>query len=234
MARPAPPAVPGPSPLAPVTLERFDGTERAVHWVNAALVGILIATGAVLYVGALSGLVGHRVLIRTLHVYAGLALPVPLLVGLAGRRGRRLRADLGRLNRFSPDDFRWLRSRGRDATVRLGKFNPGQKLNAAFVAGAGTVLLATGIVMRFFEPFPLDWRTGATFVHDWTALGLGLAVIGHIRLALGDPDALRAMWTGRVPARWAAAKRSLWHDEITRPHEVDPGPISPPGDHPAG
>jgi formate dehydrogenase subunit gamma len=208
-------------------LSRFDARELVVHWVNAVLVGVLVATGAVLYLGELSALVGRRELLRDLHVAAGLALPLPLLMALPGRGGRRLRADLGALNRFGPDDGRWLRSRGRDASVRLGKFNPGQKLNAAFVAGAGTVLFGTGLIMRFFGPFPLDWRTGATFVHDWTALGLGLAVAGHVWLAFSDPDALRSMVSGSVPAAWAHRHRPAWYEEMTSGAEggtTSPGP----------
>jgi formate dehydrogenase subunit gamma len=211
-------------------LSRFDGTERVVHWVNAVLVGVLVATGAVLYLGELSALVGRRELLRDVHVASGLALPFPLLLALPGRRGRRLRADLGALNRFGPDDGRWLCSRGRDRSVRLGKFNPGQKLNAAFVAGAGTVLFGTGLIMRFFGPFPLDWRTGATFVHDWTALGLGLAVTGHVGLALSDPDALRSMVKGSVPASWARRHRTRWYEEMVRAAAgtTSPGPSPPP------
>ena len=44
-------------------------------------------------------------------------------------------------------------------------------------------MLATGAIMRWFEPFPIDWRTGATFVHDWFALGVWIAVLGHILFA---------------------------------------------------
>ena len=51
-------------------------------------------------------------------------------------------------------------------------------------------MLGTGSIMKWFEPFPLDWRTGATFVHDWFALGIWIAVVGHILFALRDPDAL--------------------------------------------
>jgi len=150
--------------LGPVA--RFDRTERWLHWANATLVGVLVATGAVLYWGDLSSVFGRRAMFKEIHVIAGLCLPIPFLLALPGRRGRALRRDFGVLNRFSPDDFAWLRSRGRDRAVRLGKFNPGQKLNTAFVGGALVTMLATGIVLRFFGPFPLAWRTGATFIHD--------------------------------------------------------------------
>jgi len=198
-------------------MQRFDRTERWLHWANATLVGVLVATGAVLYSGDLSSIFGRRALIEQIHVIAGLCLPIPFLLALPGRRGRALRRDLNVLNRFSADDVRWLRSRGRDHTVRLGKFNPGQKLNTAFVGAALVTMLATGLVLRFFGPFPLAWRTGATFIHDWTALALGLAIAGHIALAVGDPDALRGMLRGTVPESWARRKRPRWYEAGHRP-----------------
>lgn len=205
-------------------MDRFDRTERWLHWVNAVLVGVLVATGAVLYWGELASIVGRRALFKEIHVIAGICLPVPFLLALPGGRGRRLRRDLGALNRFTADDFRWLRSRGEDPTVRLGKFNPGQKLNAAFVAAALVTMLATGLVLRFFSPFPLAWRTGATFIHDWTALALGLAIIGHVWLAMADPDALRGMVSGKVPVWWARQKRPRWYDEVGGPEELSQEP----------
>ena len=180
---------------------RFDVLERAVHWVTAALFLTLLATGSSLYIGQLAVLVGRRHLVRTIHVTAGLLLPVPLAVGIAGRWGRALRRDLGRLGRFAPGEWRWFRRAERPAVV-LDKFNPGQKLNAAFVAGAMPVMLATGSIMKWFGPFPLAWRTGATFVHDWMFLALAVVVVGHVGKALADPDALRGMVRGTVPASW--------------------------------
>jgi len=175
-------------------LSRFDRTERWLHWANATLVGVLVSTGAVLYWGELSSVFGRRALFKEIHVIAGLCLPIPFLLALPGRRGRGLRRDLGVLH---------------------GKFNPGQKLNAAFVGAALVTMLATGSVLRFFQPFPLAWRTGATFIHDWTALALGLAITGHIGLAVADRDALRGMVSGAVPAWWARRKRPGWYEEVT-------------------
>jgi formate dehydrogenase subunit gamma len=196
-------------------LSRFDGIERAVHWINAALFATLMFTGAALYAGPLSVLVGNRATVRTIHVWSGLLLPVPLLLGvLAHRRGARLRDDLRRLNRWEPGETRWFRRRTRGG-VELGKFNPGQKLNAACIAGAGIVMLATGSIMHWFDAFPLDWRTGATFVHDWFAFGIWALVLGHIWFAVRDGDALEAMLVnGRVPAHWARRRAPRWYREL--------------------
>ena len=208
-------------------MDRFDRTERWLHWATATLVGVLVTTGAVLYWGELSSLLGRRTFFKDVHVIAGLCLPVPILLALPGRRGRALRRDLGALNRFSADDLRWLRSRGADPTVRLGKFNPGQKLNTAFVGAALVTLLATGLVLRFFTPFPLAWRTGATFVHDWTSLALALAITAHIWLAVADPDALRGMVSGKVPPWWARQNRPRWYEEQEELRDERAGTAAP-------
>jgi formate dehydrogenase subunit gamma len=206
-------------------LLRFDRVERAVHWVNASLFLILIATGAALYFTPLIALVGRRQLIEQIHLYVGLALPLPLLIGLAGGWGRVLRRDVGRINRWNDDDMRWLRglvdsaSGRRQAAVRprIGKFNPGQKLNAAFVAGGGLVMLGTGSLLRWYVPFPLSWRAGATFVHNWLAVVFVALILGHIAMALSDREALRAMFLGRVSRAWAARHAPAWLDESEPP-----------------
>ncbi|HZQ27261.1 MAG TPA: cytochrome b/b6 domain-containing protein [Acidimicrobiales bacterium] len=198
--------------MKPVLLTRFDRTERVVHWANATLFLVLVATGAALYIGPLSAVVGRRELVKTVHVWSGLALPVPLVLGLASpRRGRALRADVGRLNRWLADDRRWFRSLGRDRSVRFDKFHPGQKLNAAFVAGAIPVMLLSGSIMRWYKPFPLAWRTGATFVHDWIAVLLFVAIVGHIGKALSEPEALQGMLGGNVDPDWARRRHPRWH-----------------------
>lgn len=197
-------------------LPRFDRAERLLHWVNASLFAILLSTAAWLYIGQVQVLfpVG-RELVRRLHVWSGLALPLPILATLLGPWRRGFRADVRRLNRWNADDRRWLRTLGRDPYVRLGKFNPGQKLNASFVAGAIVVMLGTGSIMFWNRPFTDDWRTGATFVHDWTAIGLFLAITGHVMLALGDRDALGGMLRGSVPADWARRHRPRWYEELS-------------------
>jgi len=191
---------------------RFDRVERALHWVNAGLFLTLLFTASILYVGPLSAAFGRRELIRRIHVWSGLALPVPVLLAVAGRWGNGLRADIRRLNRWDADDRRWMRSLGRDPFVRLDKFNPGQKLNASYTLGTMAVMLLTGSVMNWFHYFPVDWRTGATFVHDWVAVITFVVVVGHIGTALSDPDALRAMVRGWVPAAWARNRRPRWYE----------------------
>ena len=185
-----------------------------MHRTVAVLMGICIATAAVLYNGSLAVPIGHRHVVELIHVYSGFALPVPMLLGIASVA---YRADLHRLNRFTPADWRWLRSSSRrDGTIRVGKFNAGQKVNAALTAGSVLVLLGTGILMYYPSLVRLSWRTGATLVHDWFALGFGLLVIGHISFAIRDPEARRGMRTGEVSTTWAQAEHAEWADEAER------------------
>jgi formate dehydrogenase subunit gamma len=201
-----------PSQAARRYLDRFSRTERAVHWITATLMIVCIVTAAVLYNGSLSIKVGHRHVVELIHVYAGFALPAPMLFGLASAA---YRADLAKLNRFSPSDWRWLRSRTRrDGSIRVGKFNAGQKLNAALTAGAILVLLGSGLLMYYPGLARLSWRTGATFVHDWFALAVGVLVLGHIAYAIKDREARRGMRTGQVSASWAHAEHAGWAEEV--------------------
>jgi formate dehydrogenase subunit gamma len=214
------PAVRSSEPEPEPELVRFDRVERAVHWTTAGLVFVLMATGAALYAGPISVIVGRRELVRLVHVLAGLALPVPFLFGWV--RSGRFRRDVANLGRWIPDDRRWLRRRRR-GNVRLGKFNAGQKLNATFLAAAGLVMLGTGIILRWPPLVTLDGRTGATFVHDWFALGIWFAVGGHVFFALRDPEALRSMARGTVSARWARTERPRWYQDETAVSAPGPG-----------
>ncbi|MET9684377.1 cytochrome b/b6 domain-containing protein [Streptomyces coeruleorubidus] len=200
-----------PRPDTEVAVRRFSRTERWVHRTTAALMGVCVLTAACLYVPQLAELVGRRALVVTLHKWTGLALPVPVLAGLASRA---LRTDLGHLNRFGPHDRTWLRAAlhrdKRHASRPAGKFNAGQKLYASWIAGATLVMLGTGLMMWFTHLTPLLWRTSATFVHDWLALTIGIVLAGHIGMALADPESRRGMRTGSVSKEWADRQHSLW------------------------
>ncbi|TCC54202.1 formate dehydrogenase [Kribbella pittospori] len=201
------------------TVRRFGKATRAVHWTAASLMIICILTAAILYNGSLGVAIGHRHIVELIHVYAGFALPVPILLGTISAA---YRLDLRRLNRFTPKDWKWLRSRSRrDGSIKVGKFNAGQKLNAALTAGAIVALLGTGITMFFPGLTRLAWRTGATFVHDWFALAVGLLVVGHIFYAVKDSEARRGMRTGKVSTSWARAEHAAWADEVLRRQEDD-------------
>lgn len=190
---------------------RFTRAERYLHRIVAALTFVLLVTGAALYFPDVSVLVGNRPLVSDIHVIAGFALPIPIALALFSRA---FRNDADLLNRFSPDDWRWLRSRDRrSGRIPVGKFNAGQKLNSAFTLGWILVMLGTGSVMFFSSLFPDDIRTGATFVHDWLTLLIFVVVIGHIYMAMNDAEARVGMRTGEASVEWAQREHPQWEAE---------------------
>ena len=203
-----------PSPAEPELL-RFGRPARWVHGLVGVLMLVCLVTAAVLYNSSLQVLVGHRRVVELVHVWSGFALPVPLLAGLVSRS---YRTELRRLDRFTRHDWQWLRSRSRrDGRIPVGKYNAGQKLNGSLSTGAIAVLLFTGVVMLATDLTPLAWRTGATLVHDWSALAVGLLVLGHVTFAVRDPIALRSLRTGTVPRRWAWREHPEWAAEVSGP-----------------
>jgi formate dehydrogenase subunit gamma len=222
-------ARPTPSEPEPASssVPRFSRAERVVHRTTAILMTVCILTAAVLYNGSIAVPVGHRHLIELIHVYCGFALPVPMLLGIGSFA---YRADLRRLGRFTPADRRWLRTRTRrDGTITVGKFNAGQKLNASLASGSILVLLGTGVLMYFVGLAPLPFRSGATFVHDWFSLALGLLVIGHVAFALKDPEARRGMRTGSVSRAWARVEHAGWLRDLDSAAAAEPAPEVPEG-----
>jgi len=218
-------------------IRRFGPATRWVHRMTAALFGSCLATAAILYLPPLSLMFGRRDLIMNIHLYCGFALPVPALLGWLTLGFRR---DATELNRFATPDSAWLRARlpfsqarrqrqetrppatrpvaappvaARPNLLRVGgKFNAGQKLYAAVVAGSILVFLGTGLVMYLGQDLsiPDRYRTGASFVHTLFAYGIFFAVCGHLWMASRDPVARAGMRTGYVPRWWAVSEHPHW------------------------
>jgi formate dehydrogenase subunit gamma len=202
---------------------RFDRVQRAAHWGTALLFGICMATALPLYFVSVENLIGRRALLVEIHVWAGLVLPIPLLVSLLGPWGARMRRDARRVNLWTREEVRWLIALGVRGPKVRDKFNPGQKLNAIFVAGSIVVMLGTGAVLKWFRFFPVSWRTGATFVHDVLAFAIFIVVAGHVLFALTHRDALRSMLRGWVSESWAARHAPDWL--LEEEQRVSPPPV---------
>jgi formate dehydrogenase subunit gamma len=204
---------PAPEQNRPTRILRFDRVQRAAHWANAVLFGILILTALPLYFGSVERIVGRHVLIAMIHLWAGVALPIPIVISLLGPWGARMRRDVVRISRWTEDEVYRFTPLGLRGPPSQEKFNPGQKLNAIFIAGSIVVMLATGIVLKWFGLFPLGWRSGATFVHEVLAFVIVAVVIGHLILAFTHRDALRSMVKGWVTTEWAEKHARRWLNE---------------------
>jgi formate dehydrogenase subunit gamma len=194
-------------------LLRFDRVQRAAHWCNALLFGVLIVTAIPLYFGSLFGVVLPRHVVEQIHLWTGIALPIPVLVSLLGPWGSRMRRDVRRINLWTRVELRWMKTLGETPLV-ADKFNPGQKLNAIFIGASIVVMLVTGSILQWFRFFPVPWREGATFVHDVFAFTIFFVVIGHIIMALTHRESLRSMFSGWISETWAARHAGAWLAEV--------------------
>jgi formate dehydrogenase subunit gamma len=198
--------------MAPEYIERFSPTERAVHWVHATAFLVLLATGLALYVPALSVAVGRRPLLKDIHVYTAVAwIAALVLVVVLGDR-RRLRETVRELETFDADDMLWLRRYPRPQ----GRFNAGQKVNAALTAAFAVLFAVSGSLLWLGERDHRFQFASTILLHDWlTAISLAL-LVGHLYLALIYPatrHALRGMTLGTVRRDWAERHHPKWARE---------------------
>lgn len=210
-------------------LSRFNRTQRSIHWLHALSFVVLLGTGLSLYLPALAAPVGHRALLRQLHLWlATVYFLGPTLVAALGNR-QSTREEIEEIDRWEPEDWQWLRQAGRKrpTSQEIGRFNAGQKLNAIFTGAAGLLFAITGVIMWQGHRFP-QWFTGnAIWLHDgltWPALAVWL---GHIYFGAIHPStrhSLRGMTLGDVSAAWARDHHCLWYVD-----KVSDGKESPQG-----
>jgi formate dehydrogenase subunit gamma len=193
---------------------RFSRVERLLHWVNALGFFFLLATGLILYLPSLSVLVARRQLIQSLHFWTGVgwlgALAAVVVLG-----GRRLLATARELESFDRDDLRWLRG-GR---APQGRFNAGQKVNAALTAAFTVLFGVSGLLLWFGEQDTRLRFASTVILHDGLMYASVVLVAGHLYLALIHPatrHALRGMTLGDVRVEWAARHHAKWEPEGVR------------------
>ncbi len=190
-------------------VRRFSRTERAVHWVHASAFLVLLGSGLVLYLPSLAAEIGRRPLVKDVHLFTALAWAVALLtvIVLGDRRG--LRATARELDVFDADDRRWLRGR----RARQGRFNAGQKLNAALTAAFAVLLAVSGVLLWLGER-DTRFRFDSTIVlHDVVAYLSVALLAGHLYLAVIHPStrhALRGITVGTVREDWAREHHAKW------------------------
>jgi len=200
-------------------IHRFSRTERAVHWVHASAFFILLGSGLVLYLPALSELVARRPLIKAVHIYSALVWLAALLVVVAVGDRRGLRRTLRELNLFDSDDRRWLV--GRDAPQ--GRFNAGQKLNAALTAAFAVLFAVSGFLLWYGERDTRFRFASTILLHDGLMYIALVLLLGHLYLALIYPrtrHALRGMTLGTVREDWAREHHAKWVEA-----ELGPPPV---------
>jgi formate dehydrogenase subunit gamma len=190
---------------------RFSRVERLLHWTNALGFFFLLVTGLILYLPSLSMLVSRRQTVQSIHFWGGVgwlgALAAVILLGL-----RRMLATARELESFDDDDLHWLRGK----RAPQGRFNAGQKINAALTA-AFTILFGVSGLLLWFGEQDTRYRFASTVIlHDGLMYFSLLLLVGHLYLALIHPStrhALRGMTLGNVRVEWAARHHAKWQPE---------------------
>jgi formate dehydrogenase subunit gamma len=193
-------------------VRRFSRTERALHWIHAAAFFALLGTGLVLYVPSLSTLVARRPLVKDLHVYTAVAWIVALAVVLVLGDRRRLRRTLRELDLFDADDRLWLQRIPRPQ----GRFNAGQKLNAALTAAFALLFAVSGFLLWLGERDTRFRFANTILLHDGLMYVSLVLLVGHLYLALIYPatrHALRGMTLGSVRRDWAYRHHRKWIED---------------------
>lgn len=200
-----------------IRVPRFNRTQRILHWLHAVSFLLLAGSGLSVYLPPLASVVGHRALLREVHLWsAAVYVFGPLLVARLGN-WRSVRADYREVDQWETGEFQWLRafwSRRVGMPDGIGRFNPGQKLNTIFTGATGILFGVSGLVMWQGPRFP-HWLTqNAILLHDgltWLALAVWL---GHVGLSLIHRESLRGMALGWVKADWARKHHRRWYEEV--------------------
>jgi formate dehydrogenase subunit gamma len=194
----------------PRYVQRFTFTERLLHWVHASAFFVLLGSGLILYIPALSTAFADRPLIKDIHFLTAVswAGAVLLIVALGNRRA--VLRTIREIDLFDRDDRRFLA--GRTKTPQ-GRFNAGQKVNAIVTAAFATLFFISGMLLWLGERNTHIRLGGTLYLHDALMYLSVVIVIGHLYLALinrGTRHALRGMIFGTVREDWAHAHHAKW------------------------
>ena len=199
-------------------VRRFSPAERSLHWLLAVTFFAMLATGLILYLPALAQVAADRQMWKSIHLGAAIAFWGGTLLLLLSAPGE-LQRTARELDSFDEDDRRWLRWAVRRGTAEppQGRFNAGQKLNTALIAGLMVVFTVSGTLMYLQETDASFRGTSAILVHDVAMYVAVPIVLGHMYLALLHPTtrhSLRGMALGTVRRDWAQRHHPKWEREL--------------------
>jgi len=178
----------------------------------------MLVTGLILYLPSLAQVAADRQLWKSIHLGAAIAFWGGTLLLLVSDPGE-LQRTAREVDSFDEDDRRWLRwaVRRGGAEPPQGRFNAGQKLNTALIAGLMVVFTISGTLMYLQETDASFRGTSAILVHDVAMYVAVPIVLGHIYLALLHPTtrhSLRGMALGTVRRDWAQRHHPKWEREL--------------------
>jgi len=196
----------------PSYVQRFTLTERALHWVHASAFFVLLGSGLILYIPALSTTFADRPLIKDVHFYTAVSWAgAMILIALLGNR-RAVARTIREVDLFDRDDRRFLAGH---TDSPQGRFNAGQKVNVIATAAFATLFFVSGMILWLGERNTHIRLGGTIYLHDALMYLSVVIVIGHLYLALihrSTRHSLRGITLGTVREDWAHAHHAKWLD----------------------
>jgi len=216
---------------------RFNGFERAVHWMTATCFIILALTGLNITFGKplLLPLIGEPAFAgwaqwaKYAHNYLSFPFAIGVfcifLIWIAGNIPNRV-------------DVAWLKRGGgivgHDHPPAY-RFNAGQKMIYWIVVLGGTAVAVTGYLLMFpFYATDIQGMQLAQSVHAIIAVLFVALMLAHIYIGtIGMEGAFDAMGEGTVDVNWAREHHALWLEEEmarTGPNEGQRQPMATPAE----
>lgn len=215
-----------------LTVPRWSGLERTLHWVTAVSFIVLTVTGLSLLYGrsVMIPLIGKdafaawAALAKVLHNYSGPVFGVALVL---------LLLKLLPSNIPNRSDLQWFARGGGligHGHPSAGRMNAGEKLWYWLLATFGIALVASGLVLDLLTDLTREQSQTAHLVHAATALVVMAVALGHVYIGTaGTEGSLEGMTTGRVDANWARQHHDQWLEELAaKGVKAEAAPSAPP------
>ncbi len=198
-------------------VDRFNTTDRVLHWVVAIAFFLLLLSGVGLFAHTFFGyfsLFGSPQQGIMVHKWAGIVFFVFSLLLFLRHAAETCR--------FDADDRRWIAKLGgylsrKRQEIPQGKFNTGQKLFGIFSGVATLVMGATGLIIWDPTAYSRELTQFSLMLHGlfFTLFMIGMVV--HIYLAtVGNPGTLEGMLWGQVSKAWAKKHASKWYRKLAK------------------
>lgn len=197
-------------------IERFSTSDRVLHWIVAASFFTLLLSGLGLYSRLFTGYFnffggGQNAIL--VHKIGGIIFFFSSLYMFFNHKKD--------ISTFDQDDKEWVVKGGgylsRDAShFNVGKYNPGQKLFALYIAATTAVLGVSGVFIWLPTVFPRWIVQVSLLTHGLMFVGSVMFVVVHVYLAtIGNPGTIDAMLYGDVKRNWAKKHHPKWYKETT-------------------
>ncbi|MBI2354601.1 MAG: formate dehydrogenase subunit gamma [Deltaproteobacteria bacterium] len=196
-------------------IERFRTSERVLHWIVTGSFFTLLISGLGLYSRLFNGyfaMFGGGQNAILIHKLVGLLFFFSSLYMFLNHKKD--------VSSFDDADWQWIKKYGGYLTryglhFDIGKYNPGQKLFAVFIAAATVVLGVTGLFIWSPVSFPRWIVQLSLLLHSLMFVGSIVFVIVHVYLAtIGNPGTIEAMLYGDVRKIWAKKHHPKWYKEV--------------------